>query len=307
MKRRRFVISGLAAAAAPRLFAQTPAPSQAPPLVIEMDVEVVSVTAVIFDKAGRFVKGLTSLDVELLEDGVKQDLSYFREAVGGDEKIPLSVALVLDCSGSMKNNMHFMQQAATSFVRKLEDVDKALVISFNESIKGSAEFTDDTDRLEQFVDGLQPWGGTSLYDAINYGLGRVRDQSGRKALVVFTDGDDTTSRSTSQEVIDYARGIEATIYTVGIGSASSGFLKKVSGETGGESFFPNKVADLIKVFAQIAEELRQQYGLAYSPKKSADNTYRAIQLRVTTRKDVEVRVRKGYYAMKRRKPAKPRP
>ncbi len=306
MSRRRFVISGLWAAAAPRLLAQSPAPSQAPPIVIEMEVEIVSVTAVIFDKAGRFVKGLTTADVELLEDGVKQELTYFREALGGDEKIPLSVVLVLDCSGSMKRDMQFLQQAANSFVRKLEDVDKALVVSFNESIKGSAEFTDDTDRLEQFVDGLQPWGGTSLYDAIHYGLGRVRDQAGRKALVVFTDGDDTTSRGTAQDVIDYARGVEATVYTVGIGSASGGFLKKVSSETGGESFFPNKVGDLIKVFAKISEELRQQYGLAYSPKKSADNTYRAIQFRVTTRKDVEVRVRKGYYAMKRRKAAKPR-
>jgi len=318
MKRRGFLISGAAVLAARRLLAEAmaqglptqqkpPQPIQTPPpLVVEVDVDVVSVTAVIFDKGGRFVKGLAEKDVELLEDGVKQDLTYFREAAGGDEKIPLSVALVLDASGSMKRSMQFLQQAATSFVRKLEDVDKALVVSFNESVKGSAEFTDDTDRLEQFVESLQAWGGTSLYDAIHYSLGRVRDQAGRKALVVFSDGDDTTSRLSSQEVIDYARGIEATIYSVGIGQASHGFLKKIATETGGEAFFPDRVGDLVKVFAAISEELRQQYALAYSPKRPPDGTYRAIQLRVLARKDVEVRVRKGYFAVKRRL-KRPRP
>lgn len=305
MRRRRFVLAGIAALAARRPGAQSPAPQRTPPpLVLEVDVEVVSVTAVIFDRGGRFVKGLQPADVELSEDGVRQELTYFREATGGDEKIPLSVVLVLDASGSMKRNMQFLQQAANSFVRKLEDVDQALVVSFNESVKGSAEFSDDIERLEQFVDSLQAWGGTSLFDAIHYGLGRVRDQAGRKALVVFSDGDDTTSRLSGQEVIDYARGIEATIYTVGIGSASSGFLKKIAGETGGEAFFPDRVGDLIKVFAAISEELRQQYALAYTPTRPADGSYRQIQLKVVSRKDVEVRVRKGYFAVRRRRPSR---
>jgi len=307
MKRRRFLLGGVGALFARRLMAQapapkTPVPQTPPPYMVEVDVDVVSVTAVVFDKGGRFVKGLTEKDVELLEDNVKQELTYFREARGGEEKIPLSVALVLDASGSMKRSMQFLQQAATSFVRKLEDVDRALVVSFNESVKGSAEFTDDVDRLEQFVESLQAWGGTSLYDAIHYSLGRVRDQAGRKALVVFSDGDDTTSRMSGQEVIDYARGIEATIYSVGIGDASHGFLKKIAAETGGEAFFPDRVGDLIKVFAVISEELRQQYALAYSPKRPPDGTYRAIQLKVLTRKDLELRVRKGYFAVKRRRP-----
>lgn len=301
MRRRGFLLGGIGALAARRLRAQSPRP-QPPPLVVEVDVDIVSVTAVIFDKSGHFVKGLGQSDVDLLEDGVKQDLTYFREAAGGDGKIPLSVVLVLDASGSMKRSMPFLQQAANSFVRKLEAVDKALVVSFNESIKGSADFSEDSERLEQFVDALQAWGGTSLYDAIHYSLGRVRDQPGRKALVVFSDGDDTTSRMGAQEVIDYARGIEATVYTVGISSASHGFLKRIAGETGGEAFFPDRVGDLIKVFAAISEELRQQYALAYSPKRPPDGSYRAIQLRVLTRKDLEVRVRKGYFAVKRRRP-----
>jgi Ca-activated chloride channel family protein len=276
----------------------------------------VSVTAVVYDKAGQFVKGLGPADVELLEDGVPQEVTYFREASAdqGAEKIPLSVVMVLDCSGSMARNMHFMQEGAITFVRKLEEVDSALVVSFNESIKGSADFTGDEDRLEQFVDALQPWGGTSLYDAIHYGLNRVRDQRGRKAVIVFSDGEDTTSQMKEQEVVDYARAVESSVYTIGIrgggpggGSGPRGFLRRISRETGGEFFFPERVGDLSKVFSAISEELHQHYLLAYTPKRGPDGTFRNITLR-TKRKDLEVRVRKGYFALKRPKPrATPHP
>ena len=117
--------------------------------------------------------------------------------------------------------MHFLQEAVLNFVYKLEEVDTALVVSFNESVKGSAEFTGDTDRLERFVEGLQAWGGTSLNDAIHYSLGRIKDAPGRKALVVFTDGADTTSQLQEKDVVDYARAIEATVYSIGFQRASA--------------------------------------------------------------------------------------
>ena len=155
------------------------------------------------------------------------------------------MVLVLDASGSMRENMHFLQEAALAFVYKLTDVDEALVVQFNESIKGSAEFTGDVARLEQFVEALQAWGGTSLYDAIHYSLGRIKDQPGRKAIVVFSDGADTTSGMKEQEVVDYARAVEATVYCVGIRGESGlmarsprGFLRKIAQETGGPSSSP---------------------------------------------------------------------
>jgi VWFA-related protein len=294
--------------------AQAPEPSggQAPkPFTLEVEVDVVSVTAIVFDKAGKPVRGLGPKDVELLEDGVRQDVSYFREASSvGDpaERVPLSVALVLDTSGSMQPNLHFLQEAVLSFVYKMEDVDTALVVSFNESVKGSAEFTGDTDRLERFVEGLQAWGGTSLYDAIHYSLERIKDQPGRKALVVFSDGGDNTSTTTDREVVDYARAVEATVYSIGFKSpgvgigAPRGFLRKIAQETGGQFFAPDKVGDLIKVFNAISEELKNHYLLAYTPKRAADGSWREIQLKVD-RPGVDVRVRKGYFAVKRRRAA----
>ena len=295
-------VLGLASAVS---LAQSPAPSPKP-FSFEVTVDVVSVTVVVYDKAGHFIHGLGPSDITLLEDGVPQEVTYFQEAKGGEEKIPLSVVLVLDASGSMKPNMPFLQEAASSFVRKLEDIDSALVVSFNESIKGSAEFTGDDDRLEQFVESLQAWGGTSLYDAIQYSLDRVKSQAGRKALIVFSDGDDTTSSIKESDVIDIARSVEATVYAIGIqgggpgGGAPKGFLKKIASETGGEFFFPDRVGDLIKVFAGISDELHNHYLLSYTPKRGPDGTFRNIQVKLN-RKDAQVRVRKGYFAVKRRR------
>jgi Ca-activated chloride channel homolog len=305
-------------ACAATLLAQSPSPSprpSPPPFRVEVDVDVVSVTVVVYDKAGRFVKGLGPKDVEVLEDKVPQDVSYFREASGaGAERIPLSIALVLDCSGSMRHNMHFLQEAAIAFVNKLEESDSALVVSFNESIKGSAEFTGDSGRLEQFVEGLEAWGGTSLYDAIHYGLDRVKDQPGRKAVLVFSDGADTTSSMKEQEVVDYARSVEATVYCVGIRGESGlmarsprGFLRRVAQETGGAYFFPDKVGEMIKIFAAISDELHNHYLLAYTPRRPPDGTWREIEVRLRERKDAEVRLRKGYFAVKRRRPPAAKP
>lgn len=302
----------LALAAAPA-GAQAPPAQQAPakPFTLEVEVDVVSVTAVVFDKSGKFVRGLGPKDVELLEGGVKQEVSYFREASSqGDaaERVPLSVVLVLDTSGSMRDNIRFLQEAVLNFVYKLEEVDTALVVSFNQSVKGSAEFTGDVERLELFVEGLQAYGGTSLYDALHYSLGRIKDQPGRKAVIVFSDGADTTSSMEDREVVDYARAVEATVYSIGfkgsgmMASSPRGFLRRIASETGGQFFAPDKVGELIKVFNAISEELKNHYLLAYTPRRPADGTWREIALKVN-RPDAEVRVRKGYFALKRRRAA----
>jgi VWFA-related protein len=284
--------------------AQTPSPT---PFTFEVDLDVVSVTAVVYDKSGRFVGDLGPSDVEVFEDGVRQEVTLFRSVKGGTERIPLTVALVLDSSGSMRRNLHFLQEAANNFIYKLEEIDRAQVIQFNDSVKGSVEFTSDLDRLERFVDGLQAWGGTSLYDAIHYALNRIRDQPGRKALVVFSDGEDTTSSLTKQEVLDYASAVEVTVYTVGIRGATArglvarsprGFLRKIARQTGGAYFFPDKVANLLKTFQEISKELHQHYLLAYTPKRPPDETWREIEVKLK-RKDLEVRVRKGYFAVRR--------
>jgi VWFA-related protein len=277
---------------------------------VDVDVDVVSVTAVVQDKAGRFVPGLGPRDIEVYEDGIRQEVSYFREASSDSEqKIPLAVVLVLDSSGSMAKSMRFLREAAITFITKLEEVDSGLVVQFNESVKGSAEFSQDLDRLEQFVESLQAWGGTALYDAVHYGLTRVKDRPGRKAVIVFSDGADHASSTPEQEVVDYARSVEATVYSILIkgegdilGRGPRGFLRKIAQETGGSFFSPDKVAELNKIFSGISDELHHHYLLAYTPKRSPDGLWRTIEVRMVGRKDTQIRVRKGYFAVKRRKP-----
>jgi Ca-activated chloride channel family protein len=280
-----------------------------PPATFGVDVNVVSVTAVVHDGAGHFISGLGPTDVQVYEDGVLQSVSYFREAGGGQEKIPLSVILALDMSGSVRPNLHLLKEAALTFVRRLEDADAILVVDFNEAVRGSAEFANDIERLETFIEGREAWGGTSLYDATHYALARLRDRPGRKALVIFSDGADTTSSRSEREVMAYAQAVEATVYCVGIhgdsgllGGSSKGFLKKLAQESGGSFFFPDKVRDLIQVFSGISEELHHHYALGYAPTRAPDGRWRKIDVRVL-RRGAFVRVRKGYVASRRRPPA----
>jgi len=297
------VLAWLALSGSAPVKAQDPA-RQIKPFTFEVEVDVVSVTAVVFDKKGNFIRDLGTSDIKLYEDGVLQKVDYFREASSDEgERVPLSIVLALDTSGSMNRSMRFLQEAVLNFVYKLEEVDTAMVVSFNESVKGSAEFTGDLDRLERFVDGLQPWGGTSLYDALHYALNRIRDAPGRKAVIVFSDGADTTSSMRDREVVDYASAVEATVYCIGFkgsgpGGSASGFLKKIAKETGGQFFSPGNVGDLIKVFNAISDELKNHYLLAYTPKREADGSWREIKLEVT-RPNTKVRVRKGYFHIER--------
>jgi Ca-activated chloride channel homolog len=285
-------------------------PTPPRPFSFPVDVPVVTLTVVVQDQAGHFVHGLGPSDVEVLEDGALQHVSYFRDAGTGipaEERPPLSVVLVLDGSGSMRRNMPFLQEAAVSFLRKLKETDRALVVQFNEGIRGSAEFTSDLERLEQFVLALQSFGGTSLYDAVQYGLGRIKDQPGRKAVIVFSDGADHNSTLSEDDVVEYARTVEATVYCVGIRGSEGflargprGFLRKVARETGGEFFYPDKVGDLIRIFSGISDELQNHYLLAYTPSRAADGAWRRVEVRLKHKQNAEVRARKGYFAVARR-------
>ncbi len=277
-------------------------PQPRPPIVIGAEVEIVSVPVMVYDKAGRFVADLKKNEIQILEDGVPQEITYLASSTGED-RIPLSIALTLDTSGSMQPSVKFLKEAATYFTGKLETTDQALVVQFNESVKSSSEFTDDTDRMDSFINGLQVWGGTALYDAVMYGLDRLRDRPGRKALILLSDGDDIgASSATRAQVTALAKSLEVSIYAVGIQGFDTprGFLKNLAEDTGGVYYFPNKVSELIKVFEAISKDLKNNYMVAYSPKRAADNTYRKIEVRVS-RPEVSVRVRPGYMAARKRR------
>jgi VWFA-related protein len=269
-------------------------------------VEAVNLSLVVTDKKGRFVPGLGAGDFVVTENQVPQEIAFFTSEV-----TPVTLLLLLDASTSVRESVDAIKEAAANFVTKLWDGDQAIIADFNERVRFSSHFSDDTDRLVATIQSLYPAGWTALYDSLLLSLEKVSEADGRKALLVFTDGDDSRSmgmgsESTAKDAIEGAKLSEVTIYSIGfegrrgLGSqgVNKGFLKKLSEETGGASFFPKGIGDLNESFAQIEDELHSQYRLAYVPSnQDRDGQWRAIAVRVKNRDDLVVRTRQGYYAV----------
>jgi VWFA-related protein len=261
---------------------------------------------VVTDKKGRFIPGLSAEDFLVYENRVPQDLAFFTSEV-----TPVTLLVLLDASTSVRESVDGIKEAASNFVSKLWEGDQAIIADFNERVRFSSHFSDDVDRLVSTIQSLYPSGWTALYDSVLLSLEKVSEADGRKALLVFTDGDDSRSvgfgsEASAKDAVEGARFSEVTIYTVGFngsggGGVNKGFLKKLSQETGGSAFFPKGIGDLNHSFEQIQDELHSQYRLAYVPSIADKNgEWRAIEVRIKDRDDLVVRTRQGYYAVPER-------
>lgn len=270
----------------------------------QVDVQAVNLNVVVTDHNGRYVPGLEASQFEVFEDGAPQELSFFSAEV-----TPLTVLLLLDASGSIRPSLPAVKEAAANFVRKLWEGDKAIVADFNDKVRFSTQFTDDADRLIATLEALYPSGGTALYDSILISTEKLATDSGRKALLVFTDGDDSRSQgagseATADEAVEGGKASEVTIYSVGFRGArqggatgvNKGFLRRLAKETGGDAFFPSDMGDLNSSFTRIQEELHSQYRLAYVPQNKLRGSWRKIEVRIKGRDDLSARTRTGYYA-----------
>jgi VWFA-related protein len=268
-------------------------------------VEAVDLSVVVTDRKGRFVPGLEEDDFEIFEDDAPQEMSFFTSEI-----TPLTVLLLLDASGSIRPSVEGIKEAAANFVSKLWDGDKAIVADFNQHIRFSTHFSEDKDRLINSIQSLYPSGGTALYDSILISLDKVSEVKGRKALLVFSDGDDSQAYGGSEmsrdDTIEGSKFYEVSIYTIGFqgrrgmggSGVNKGFLKKIAQETGGAAFFPKGIGELNQSFSQIQEELHSQYRMAYIPTNSVqDGSWRKIEVRIKGKEGLEVRTRKGYYAL----------
>jgi len=261
-------------------------------------VDRVIVTTSAVDDQRRFVSGLAKEDFSLAEDDVPQTIVDFSL-----EGRPITMALLLDTSGSMREEIGQVQEAAKSFVATLRPEDRALVVDFDENVYLLQDLTADQALLRQAIEGTDAEGGTALYDAIFAAYRRLKNIDGRKAMVLLTDGADTNSRFSYNKVLEWTRTHDVTIYSIGLGATVldvgvRSSLKQLADETGGRSYFPSNAGGLADVYAQIAEDLRSQYYLTYSPKNQAlDGTWRKIKLE-TRAKGVKLKTRRGYYAVK---------
>jgi VWFA-related protein len=275
-------------------------------LTIVKRVDEVNVIFTVTDKHGKFVKDLKQSDFQVLDNNAppKQIDSFSHET-----NLPLRVGLLVDASNSIRDRFKFEQEAAIEFLNQIvrPNSDRAFVLGFDTTAEVTADFTDSTEKLSQGVRMLRPGGGTALFDAVYYACRdklMKADQAGpvRRAIVLLSDGDDNQSRVTREQAIEMAQRAEVIIYA--ISTNSSGYrergdkiMERMAELTGGRAFFPFKIEDVANAFAEIQEELRSQYAIAYHPGDFSNNgKYHSIEIAVRNHKNLKVRSRKGYYA-----------
>jgi len=272
---------------------------------ISVNVDLVNILYTVADKRGKFVTNLKKEDFRVFEDEKPQAVTNF----SSETDLPLTIALLVDTSGSIRDKLRFEQEAAIEFFYSTlrRGKDKALVISFDSGVDLLQDYTDDPEMLSDAVRKIRAGGGTSLYDAVYLAASeKLAGQKGRKVLILISDGDDNSSRLSLTETLEASQKNEVTIYGISTNSAAyfgskeqdrgDKTLKRFSEETGGKPFFPFKVQDLAVSFQDIGEELRSQYTIAYRPSNNkADGTFRKIRIDVADKR-YKARSRNGYYA-----------
>ena len=283
---------------------QEPAPGR-PDQTITVDVDLVNVLFSVSDKRGRLNTDLTKDDLRVYEDGELQTITNF----SSETDLPLTVALLVDTSGSIRDKLRFEQEAAIEFFYSTlrRKTDQAMLVTFDSGVDLLQDFTDNPETLADAVRKIRAGGGTSLYDAIFLAVSeKMAGEPGRKVLIVISDGDDNASRTSMTETMEMAQKNDVTVYTISTNSTAhfgtreqrrgDRTLRTFAEDTGGRAFFPFKLEELAVSFEDISEELRSQYTLAYVPtNRNRDGSYREIKVEARNR-DYRVKARKGYYA-----------
>jgi Ca-activated chloride channel homolog len=260
-----------------------------------VDVEVVQVTVTVADGHGRFVRGIPQSAFKVFEDNHPQVISHF-----ASEDIPLELIVAIDISGSMSPAMPKLKSAVKEFLTAVPPADQVTLLGFNDNIFPLARKATDPAERVKAVDRLAPWGSTALYDVILRGVDMLGRQTGRKALVVFTDGEDQGSHATIADVERRLQASDVTLYMIGQGrGVTMEPLKKImarlSTPTGGRSLFTDSIDELRGAFADLLDELSNQYLLGYaSTNTTRDDAWRRIRVDVDGHHDV--RARQGYRA-----------
>ena len=259
-----------------------------------VDVDVVQVTAVVTDGSGRFVTGLKQSDFRVYEDDKPQRLTTFQV-----ENIPLELVAAVDVSSSMTEALPAVKRHATRFLSQLRGGDQVTLLGFNDSIFTLARRSTDPAARTRAVSRLAPFGGTALYDVIIHAFELLGRQAGRRSLLVFSDGEDQSSRASMQAVLQRAEASDATVYMIGQGRALRApalqhLMRRLAQGSGGRAFFSDNDAALETIFQDIIEDLRHQYLLAYpAPDHARDGNWHRIRVDVPGR-GYNVRARLGY-------------
>jgi VWFA-related protein len=283
-------------------------PAIEPPVAehsISVNVNIVNVLFTVSDRNGRFVTSLPREKFRVFEDNKAQSITHF----SSETDLPLTVAVLIDTSGSVGDKLVFEQQAAVEFLRSSlrRGKDKALLIAFDTGINVLQDYTDDIGALSRSADQIRAGGSTSMYDAVSLAASeKLANQTGRHIEILISDGNDTFSHKSIDDALRIAQQSDTTIYCISTNSIlknssrdtanGNKALRRLAEETGGRLFLPLTTDELSANFKKIDEELRSQYALAYHPKTSKqDGAFHKIRIETADRQ-LRVQARNGYFA-----------
>lgn len=274
--------------------------------------DMVRLSAVVTDAGGRYVSGLDAGDFQVFEDGIEQQIQIFNAPDS-----PITFAVLVDGSVSIATRLPTVRLSVRELLRNLGPRDAVQMVQFNERVSVLETFSTRRAAIEAAIDGFSAAGGTAVLNAVYRGLREIearareeRDESRRRAVVLLSDGVDSSSLISEDVVLSEARRSRASVYSVSLGqnlsarltagargARGAALLEELGRTTGGRVIVPASGDDLQAAFAEVAEELRHQYGLAYvSDNVRRDGRWRGIELRVRGRPELSVRHREGYYA-----------
>jgi Ca-activated chloride channel family protein len=300
-------LAGALAGATPGAQQRQPPERQTPAFRAGIDVVSLNVTVT---EGPRYVTDLEAGNFLVFEDGAQQEITFFSRA-----QLPIALALLVDTSASMEGRLPIAQEAAAGFARQLRPVDLAEVVDFDSRVVVLQPFTSEIGALEHAIRRTSAGGSTSMYNAIYIALKSLKkvmattaDEIRRQAIVLLSDGEDTSSLLPFEEVLDLAKRSETAIYAIGLRATdrgttrSRGFqeaefvLRQLARETGGRAFFPQEITELAAIYRQIADELSSQYTLGYTSRNTKrDGLWRRIVVRVD-RPQTVARTKQGYFA-----------
>jgi Ca-activated chloride channel family protein len=271
---------------------------------LRVTVDLVNVLFTVTE-GNQLVPNLGKEDFVVEEDGRPQQISHFSREV----TLPLTLAILIDTSPSVEPVLDLEKQTAEEFLQAvLRKEDLALVMNFDRSVSLQQDLTSDIRRLSKAIRSVSIGGGTSVHDAVFLACDeKLKGETGRKAIILISDGGDTTSKLKIKDALEAAQRADVIIYTISNrvggmlfrGGGDDGTLKKYAETTGGKAFFPSKPQDFKKAFDAIQEELRSQYILSYTSSNTLkDGGYRSIKVSTPNQKNFKVRAKKGYYAAK---------
>ena len=310
------LLASLASAQQPASSGSTP--PQPPPApagtVFRSSANLVPLNITVTDGSKQFVKGLTKADFAVFEDGVEQAVQFFEAT-----ETPLDLILLIDTSSSMSDKMDVVHEAAVGFLKTMKSSDRGAIVAFADGVDIIQPLTSDRTALEEGVRKTRARGATSLNNALyislkQFGRGAQQADVRRQAIAVLSDGEDTSSLVSFEDVLELARKSGVSIYPIVLQSkyaasriATQGqrryfseseySMRTLAQETGAQAFFPMQIFELKGVYGSIAEELSSQYSLAYSPANTrTDGRFRRITVRVDKHPELKLRTRTGYTA-----------